>query len=138
VKVKQRVICDYCHRDAKLVTGVAIYPHRPDLLHLWFWHCAHCAAYVGCHKAGCNGSDGTMPLGRLATAELRRAKNRAHEALDPVWQSGLLKRKQAYAALARELGISQQNCHIGMFDLRQCLAVPAAITRIRESLQAPA
>lgn len=44
------VKCDYCGNDAMLVSGRAIYPHRPDLFRLNFWQCAPCDAYVGCHK----------------------------------------------------------------------------------------
>lgn len=126
----ERVICDYCHRDAKLVTGKALYPHRPDLFHRWFWQCEPCGAFVGCHKKEGGNGDGTKPLGRLATPELRRAKMAAHEAFDGLWRSGRLKRGDAYGALARELGIAIQNCHIGMFDLERCRAVPDAVARI--------
>lgn len=44
------VICDYCGNKAAQVTGRKIYPHRPDLFSLRFWHCEPCKAWVGCHK----------------------------------------------------------------------------------------
>lgn len=44
------VKCDYCGKDAELVTGDVIYPHRSDLAPLKFWRCEDCEAYVGCHK----------------------------------------------------------------------------------------
>lgn len=122
-----RVTCDYCHRDAMLVTGNVIYPHRPDLYALKFWQCEPCDAYVGCHKAGKGQGDGTKPLGRLANAELRRAKSDAHAAFDPLWKSRRMKRREAYAWLAAQLGISVNNCHIGMFDVDGCRAVVAAV-----------
>ena len=111
------MICDYCKQDAKLVTGAAIYPHRPDLHSKWFYQCASCAAYVGCHGAT------KVPLGRLANAELRAAKKAAHAAFDPLWRSGDYTRKVAYAWLAGELGIPARQAHIGMFDVAQCQAV---------------
>ena len=123
--------CPYCNRSAALVGGAHIYPNRPDLYGLKFWVCAPCDAYVGCHKAGAwvSGvrSDGTLPMGRLANAELRRAKQRAHATFDPIWKSNEMSRRQAYAWLATQLGISVANCHIGMFDVDGCNAVVAAV-----------
>ena len=127
--------CPYCKQPAQLVGGDVIYPHRPELAGLKFHHCAPCSAYVGCHKAGAwtydtTGrkvvSDGTLPLGRLANAELRKAKQQAHAAFDPLWQSGRYNRRVAYAWLAKELGIRVDQCHIAEFDVRQCRAVVAA------------
>lgn len=125
------ITCPYCDRPAVLATGNEIYPHRPDLFDLKFWRCAPCGAWVGCHKAGARvdgvTSDGTLPLGRLANAELRKAKSAAHAAFDPLWRSRLMGRRQAYAWLAKELGISTANCHIGMFDVDACRAVVAVV-----------
>ena len=39
--------CPYCGKDAALVTGDKIYPHRPDLYDRNFWLCTACDAYVG-------------------------------------------------------------------------------------------
>lgn len=127
--------CPYCHAQAVLVTGDVIYPHREDLRHLKFWRCAPCDAYCGTHRAGAyvriGGrkvvSDGTLPLGRLANAELRRARNRAHAAFDPLWKSRQMSRREAYTWLAGELGISFENCHIALFDVDGCEAVVAAV-----------
>lgn len=128
----RRITCHYCHRDAELVQGHEIYPHREDLHHLYFWLCGPCNAYVGCHRKGATigrgkQSDGTVPLGRLADAELRKAKSAAHYAFDPLWRSGGMSRSKAYAWLAHQLGISVQNCHIGMFDVAGCRAVVCAV-----------
>lgn len=119
------VQCDYCGQPAQLVGGDAIYPHRPDLFRKKFWSCARCDAYVGCHpKAGKNGrgglGDGTVPLGRLADRQLRRAKSSAHTLFDPIWKSGQMPRKKAYAWLAEKMGIATTDCHIGMFNVDQC------------------
>lgn len=113
-------VCPYCHRDAGLVGGDIIYPHRPDLHAKQFWLCAPCEAYVGCHEAGKGFGDGTRPLGRLANAELRLAKSAAHRAFDPMWKAGPMSRKQAYFWLASRLGIDIKDCHIGEFDVAMC------------------
>ena len=109
--------CPYCSQPAKLVTGQDIYPHRRDLWAKKFWQCAPCDAYVGCHQGG------EIPLGRLANAELRAAKMRAHAAFDPLWKEGTMSRTEAYAWLSRTLGIPGKECHIGMFDVDRCRKV---------------
>jgi hypothetical protein len=111
------VVCDYCGNGAQLVTGREVYPHRPDLYAKQFYQCKPCDAMVGCHPGT------TKALGRLANAELRRAKIYAHAAFDPIWKSGCKKRSSAYAWLADQLGINHQDCHIGMFDVDMCMRV---------------
>ena len=106
--------CPYCNRDAVKVTGEKLYPHRKDLYSLRFWMCEPCNAYVGCHK----GTD--TPLGRLANAELRAMKSKAHKAFDPLWKEGYMSRREAYTWLSEVLDISSDECHIGMFDVPRC------------------
>lgn len=120
------VKCNYCGKDAVLVTGRVIYPHRPDLAGLQFWQCSPCSAWVGCHK-----DSKAAPLGRLANAELRRAKSAAHAAFDPLWKSGMKRRRDAYEWLSKELGISGKDCHIGMFDVAMCHEVVRACESTR-------
>ena len=115
----RKVNCPYCKKDAELVNGERIYPHRPDLFAKMFWLCEPCNAYVGTHS----NSDNNKPLGRLANADLRRAKTAAHAAFDPLWKEGYMSRTKAYAWLARRLHIHIQKCHIGMFDLDTCYRV---------------
>lgn len=131
---KQCVLCPYCGHEAVLVGGDVIYPHRPDLAGQRFWQCAPCDAYVGCHKPNRKmGHDGTQPLGRLADAELRKAKRDAHAVFDPIWKEGGLSRRQAYAWLAGGLGIAVADCHIGEFDVAACRAVVALCRARSES-----
>ena len=120
--------CPYCSSQAQLVTGERIYPHRPDLFDLKFWCCDLCDAWVGCHKPGTHRVEGGQridngdchPLGRLANAELRRAKSAAHAAFDPLWKSRGLSRRQAYAWLSEQMGLDLDRTHIGEFDVAQC------------------
>jgi hypothetical protein len=107
-------ICPYCHNRSKQVTGEAIYPHREDLFNLTFYSCDPCGAYVGCHGTS------NKPLGRLANAQLRQAKSAAHRAFDPLWRNKIMTRQKAYKWLAQSLQINGKNCHIGMFDVKQC------------------
>lgn len=108
------VTCPYCGQQATQVSGKVIYPHRPDLYDRLFWLCEPCNAYVGCHYGT------SRPLGRLANSELRLAKRQAHVAFDKIWQHKHLTRRKAYAWLARQMGLTLETCHIGMFDVNQC------------------
>lgn len=40
-----------------------------------------------------------------------------------------MKRPEAYAWLASQLGISQSGCHIGLFDVNQCKKVIRAVAQ---------
>lgn len=119
------VKCDYCGKPSKLVTGDIVYPHRPDLSHKQFYQCKPCQAYVGCHAGTSN------PLGRLANAELRAAKSKAHAHFDPIWKKKIQRerckkkeaRGKAYRWLAKQLDIKFEDCHIGMFDEQLCAKV---------------
>lgn len=118
--------CAYCDSDtAEMVKGREIYARRGHWDEAWFWRCARCSAYVGCHP-------GTQkPLGRLANAELRKAKSAAHRSFDRLWRAKIARencskkkaRGAAYGWLAKQLGIDSADCHIGMFDVAQCRRV---------------
>lgn len=119
-------ICPYCQSRAHLVTGRMIYPNRPRLYEKRIWLCAPCDAYVGCHDPGVGQGDGTKPLGRLANAELRKAKMDAHKAFDSLWRDAPhlgRARRAAYAWLAEAMGLPGEECHIGEMDVDQCRQV---------------
>ena len=95
--------------QAELVGGEKIYPHRPDLYELKFYQCPHCKNYVGTHKQWGKGTDGRQynirALGCIPTPELKNARHKIHEILDPLWKgkrSG--SRKRLYKTLSDELG----------------------------------
>jgi hypothetical protein len=117
------VICLYCEVPAHLVGGLAIYPHRKDLADRWFYLCKLCRAYVGCHP----GTE--KPLGRLANAELRQWKQRAHRVFDPLWKSGKMSRRRAYEELRKVLGMTEDECHIGEFDVENCKRLVRSLTQ---------
>lgn len=120
------VNCPYCCRPAALVkNSTNVYKVGRDFGPVWV--CWHCEAWVGCHK----GSKRYAPMGRLANAALRKAKQAAHAAFDPLWKAKMRKdglrksaaRKAAYAWLAAELGIEPKNCHVGYLDVAGCMRV---------------
>lgn len=123
------VLCPYCGKVAKYVTGREIYSSRGKWDDMWFWACLPCGAWVGCHRySKKHGFRGDEPLGRLANARLRQRKRAAHDAFDPLWnKNARLKRVDAYKWLAGKLGIPVEECHIGMFDVEMCDKVIRAV-----------
>lgn len=73
------------------VGGDRIYPKRPDLHDKKFWECDCCKNYVGSHA-----TDG-RPLGSIPTKELRRARMKTHQKMDPMWRDGHISRSELYA-----------------------------------------
>lgn len=113
--------CPHCAAPVSLVNNETIYG-RAYGEWPWAYACNGCGAYVGLHPFT------SIPLGTLATAEIRDARKRAKAAFNPIWQQGGMSRKAAYAWLAGALGIADvEACHIGWFDVDQCNAVVHAI-----------
>lgn len=119
-RVDRKIICPYCEKRAKLTTGKEVYPHRADLHPLKFWICRPCDAFVGCHKNRKGEVGGTVPLGNLATKEIRKMRMIAHSHFDALWKDGSTSRGAAYELLAHHLGIDTPECHIGQFNIEQC------------------
>jgi len=109
--------CPYCGGEAEKTTGKKVYPHRSDLRSIVIFACLPCDAWVGTHK------NSGKPLGRLANAELRKAKMAAHAAFDPLWKGGQMTGKEAYKRLSEKMGLTPEQTHIGMFDVAQCESV---------------
>lgn len=58
----------------------------------------------------------TQPLGRL--------KQQAHDLFDPIWQTGLLSRSQAYEVLAAALGVPEPQAHMSVMTRENLIRVP--------------
>lgn len=114
--------CSECGSIAALVNNSAIYG-RPYGAWPYAWQCQNpkCRASVGTHP----GTD--TPLGTFANRRTRQARRAAHAAFDPLWQSGTMKRREAYRWLAEQLGLTAEECHIGRFTLEQCAEVVAIV-----------
>ena len=63
-------------------------------------------------------------------AETHAARRAAHEAFDPLWKRFGMRRKDAYLALASELGIHPKKCHMKLMDAATARRVPAAVAAI--------
>ena len=99
--------------QARLTDGSEIYPHRSDLHSLPFWKCDRCGNFVGCHYKTKNR---TRPLGCIPTPELKEARKHIHKLLDPIWQTGKMKRKEIYQKLSDELGWKYHTANIRSVD----------------------
>lgn len=115
--------CRHCGGVCSIVSNKVIYGREYGE---WPWAvvCAGCKAYVGLHPFT------GIPLGTLATAEIRKARKLAKDVFNPLWQSGEMSRTEAYQWLAKALGITNpEECHIGWFDTDQCMAVVDAVEK---------
>lgn len=108
------MICPYCGSAVSLASSAIVYSGR-DYGNVWLcdnW--PKCDAYVGAHKST------NVPLGRLANAELREWRKRAHSVFDSLWQSGEYTRTEAYAIMQQVMGMTEDEAHIGKFDVEEC------------------
>jgi len=120
------MLCPYCGAEAHIKPASFVYASKKSKNWERVWVCDNfpkCDSYVGCHK----GTD--IPKGRLANSRLRYYKKEAHKAFDPIWQSGLMNRRDSYKWLADMLHISLDDCHIGMFDVKMCQRVISVCNR---------
>jgi hypothetical protein len=114
-------ICPYCGNETIFVDSAQVYHGKSyGMIYL----CRPCQAWVGVHR-GTN-----QALGRLANAELRRWKQKAHACFDPLWKRKMEKgftkkeaRKAGYRWLSIEMNLPFEETHIGMFDVEQCQKV---------------
>lgn len=118
--IYQGKICPYCGGKTQYVDSSVVYGTSYGMI----YYCQKDQAWVGVHKGTSNA------LGRLADAELRQWKIKAHALFDPLWKKGLYTRKDAYAALARLLDIPPEYCHIGYFGVENCKKVVETISLI--------
>lgn len=134
----RHILCDYCRAPTEFVSDAAVYAHSYGKM---IYLCRPCGAYVGVH-------DGTnQPLGRLADKELRAWKIKAHAAFDPLWEAKLKSKRSSkkkyrkgharnagYKWLAEQMGLTREECHIGMFSVEQCQRVVAICAPYRQKL----
>lgn len=56
-------------------------------------------------------------------SDLALARQNAHRAFDPLWQSGKMSRSAAYRWLSAKLHVPVEQCHMLLFDVAQCQRV---------------
>ena len=110
--------CPHCDHRVELVSNSKIYGREYGEWP-WAFLCVNrnCGAYVGLHPFT------GIPLGTLATADIRAARKMAKDLFNPLWQgpnARVRSRSEAYAWLAAQMGIPVERCHFGWFDAAQC------------------
>lgn len=108
--------CPYCRGTATLVPDSRIYGRSFGRM---VWMC-RCGARVGCHRWS------NQPMGTLADAPTRKARNRAHKVFDRLWKKGhqdINTPQEAYRWLAEQLGVPPEEAHIAKFDRERCRQV---------------
>lgn len=109
----RQVICQYCQHPAVYTDSTVVYGRSYGMI----YYCQDCNAWVGVH----NGTD--KQLGVLANAELREWKKRAHSFFDKLWKTRTMSRGAAYMWLAKQMGKTPDETHIGMFTVADCKMV---------------
>lgn len=107
--------CCTCEADvkARLTNGAEVYPHRKDLYGLPFWRCDDCGNWVGCHRKT---TERTRPLGCIPGPDMRRARGHIHNLIDPLWESGRVKRGALYARMSEKLGFKYHTADLRTID----------------------
>lgn len=59
----------------------------------------------------------------------------AHDDFDHLWKSGLMGRGQAYAWLAKAMGLPREKCHMKLMTVEQCELVVELVKQIRTELR---
>lgn len=124
-------ICPYCGKPSEYLPDSRVYARSYGG---YVYACLPCDAFVGCHKQG----DHRKSKGTLADQGLRDLRKRAHALFDPMWKmyekSRNLKRHQArniaYNWLAKEMGMTVDQCHIGMLrddDVKRIIQICEAV-----------
>ena len=85
-----------------------------------------CVDFPDCRSTHGAHPDGS-PLGIPANKETKLLRIAAHNAFDCLWQSGSMRRKDAYRWLMRAMRMSHQEAHFGRFTAEQCRRAIAAL-----------
>jgi len=114
---RANIKCPYCGSRAFLRPASVVYGEKAVDPSAHYYVCARypaCNSYVAAH------SKTLLPMGTLAGPQLRRQRIQAHAAFDRLWQSGLMSKRQAYLWLQTELGLPEDEAHIGKFSTYRC------------------
>lgn len=102
--------CNICNGKVIYTTNDNIY-HGKRYGSGYCYLCIQCGASVGTHKPRPREA-----LGLLADRDMKDMKMKCHDIFDKLWNTRE-QRNALYGDLAKELGIEQDECHFGYFDL---------------------
>ena len=115
-----------CHCGALAAKRPASVVHGDKAQGEYLYICSRypmCDSYVGTHKKS------LKPLGTLAGRELRAKRVETHKYFNQLWESGIMKKWQAYKWLAGKFGLNHEQAHIAMFSEYMCNEVIAECKR---------
>lgn len=123
------IFCCTCNKNVEsmLVRGKDCYPYRKDLSRLKFYQCPVCKNFVGTHK----GTD--IPLGVIASPEIKRERMKIHFLLDPLWRNKRISRKEIYKEISASLGYEYHTANLR--SLEECRKVYLIICNLKNRLQ---
>lgn len=107
---KKEVFC-FCGSTASLKSNSLLYGKEYGNGKAWI--CDKfpvCRGSVGTHPDG-------APLGTIANEETKEWRMKAHAVIDPLWKSGMYRRRIVYGKLSKALG---KQIHIGESDKETC------------------
>lgn len=117
--------CNVCNENTiTCCTNDVIYQGRKYGDWPWIYLCTSCRSYVGLHPFT------NIPLGTLATYEVRNARTTTKGLLYKLMSAKKLNRTQAYQKLADTMGIPVSECHFGWFDVDQCQQAREALEQL--------
>ena len=114
---RPNIKCPYCGSKAYLRPASVLDKTEKEDHDAMFYVCGRypaCDSYVTAHAAT------RMPMGTLANRQLRQKRRIAHLALNELWQSNIMTRKEAYRWLQVQLGLEPEDTHIAMFMDYRC------------------
>lgn len=106
--------CNICGGKVIYTSNAAVYgrEYGSGMCYL----CTECGAYVGTHEPRPKEA-----LGILSNKEMRNMKMACHSLFDAKWKDkpnkGSNPRRKAYHWLSERLGIPEEECHFGYFDV---------------------
>ncbi len=107
--------CRHCGASCSIVSNAAIHGGSGSGEWPWCVLCSGCGAWVALHPFT------GIPIGTLATPAIHEARRHAKAALNPLWKTQAMGRKDAHAWLAVAMGIDNvDECQIGLFDVADC------------------
>jgi len=126
--------CPHCAGRVECVKNSEIYNGMEYGDWPWAYLCRNqeCGAYVGLHPFT------SIPLGTLATFEIREARKVAKGHFMKLhWPSHakapFKTRTEAYVWLREAMGLSAEDCHFALFNVKQCMdAIALILERLRK------
>lgn len=112
--------CPWCEARVSIAKNSEVYGKQHGDWP-WIFLCGNkeCGAYIDMYP-------GTgIPRGTLADSATRQARGWAKQLFSGIWQSGYMTKADAARWLAGKLGIPEDECEIGRFDVKTCQRVVA-------------